>query len=228
MEITFDLTTWSGVIGAMLLAFLLWCLIRWDRKVKQGLRDFAQGAGLSYVGSETGDHPWDQPPESEIAKRFHFLEAIKKSADFKIVNVISGRYRGHDILAFDVKTQEGKSSNEYGICILLLGKGFPRVFVRTKEHLEIGENERLNEVRIDNPAFTLHMSVISSDPALAATFCHPRMCDFLLKQEYVDLQLQGEALAASDVTGWDAEQLKTRLDLLVEVRSLMPISMFVA
>jgi hypothetical protein len=231
MEITFDLKTWAGIAGVAgvvaVFIMLFMFVVRWDSRRKQGLRDFAQRERLSYVEEEV-DRTGDDWPASQIGKRFQYLQPFKKEDDLIVTSLISGVYRSHEMMAFDLRIQKRKSTDSDGVVLLMLEKEFPTLFVWDKEMIsEVSEEARQHEIPMADPVFMAKLSVFSNDEAFAAAFCHPRMREFLLKQECVTLQLQGESLSTSAMAVWDAEELRTQLDFLIEVRTLMPNSMFV-
>ncbi len=148
------------------------------------------------------------------------------------LGVLSGHYRDHDVLAFDlsIKTKEEDAyrNNMYQSAVCLrMKKEFPKLLVRpgTAVH-KTAYAPGAENLDLDNLEFSKHFSVRCESRGFASAFFSPRMMEFFLANPHISLEVAGMDMVQVFEGKLKPREIKEELDLLARIRELMPDHLF--
>ena len=195
------------------------------RKRREGLFELAQRLNLNF---NTGS-------DYAIADRFNFLQQLAQGANRYAINVLSGNYQEHEILAFDYHYEtytydkNGRQTQHhwFSFFILTLPATFPELTVRHEGFFtKIAEAFGYSDINFESAEFSKTFCVRSPDKKFAYDVCNAQMMEYLLANRDVSLELENNALALAFNTRLSVEEIESNLQRLVEIRSRLPEYLF--
>jgi hypothetical protein len=193
--------------------------------VKQQRRDalaaLAGRLGLSF--HEENDH--------DLPEHLSFLNKLDQGSNRYAYNRLSGRYQGHEVMAFDFhyKTGSGKNTRHHHISVLTLKlpRSFPELLI-TPEGIfsKIAQSLGYDDIDMESAEFSAAFCVRNPDKKFAYDVCHPQMMEYLLARRYLAIEFEGNALALAYDACLDVTEIEPSLRQLVEIRRLMPDYLF--
>ena len=165
--------------------------------------------------------------DSGIPDRYSFLDTLSRGHSRYAANVLTGEYRGYDVLAFDFHytTGSGKSQQHHrlGFFMLHLPRSFQELKIYPENFLaKIGQTLGFEDVDFESAAFSDAFTVRAADKKFAYDFCHARMMEYLLQHRSFAFEIEGECLAMGMEKLLAPEEVMWCLDRLIEIRELMP------
>jgi len=171
-----------------------------------------------------------------LADDYGFLQHLAQGKNRYAFNVLSGRYRQSEVLAFDYHYEisgkgadhELSSSHCYLTMVMVLMPGyFPELRItpeglRSKIAGVLGEED----IHFESAEFTRAFCVRCRDKRFAYDVCNARVIDYLLENRDLNIQIQNCVLALASDTQWPAKQVEANLERLCEIRSLLPEYLF--
>jgi hypothetical protein len=218
----------GGAVLLVLVLLLVMAILHLLKKRRTPLSgaDVALKTGLAYSAKRT----------REIQPRLKFINRLQYGTDHYAFNVFSGKYKGHQVKAFDfhylVETVAGKGGNgtiedPYCFYILELPSSFPEVTIY-KEGLisKLKQLAGANDIDFESHEFSRMFRVRSPDPKCAYDFCNARMIEYLLANTDLSVEVDRNILCVSFDKPLEFEEVEQNLNRLVEIRSLMPDYLF--
>ncbi len=167
---------------------------------------------------------------------YRFLHHLAQGENCYAFNVLSGRYRQGEILAFDYhyEISEKGADNELSrtpycqtVVMVLMPAYFPELLIapeglRTKTAALFGGGD----IDFESAEFSRVFSVRSRDKRFAYDICNGPVIDYLLENRDLNLQIQNCAMALVSDTQWPAKQVEYNLERLGEIRARMPEYLF--
>ncbi|MGA3283494.1 MAG: hypothetical protein ABSD57_03415 [Verrucomicrobiota bacterium] len=171
-----------------------------------------------------------------LADDYGFLHHLAQGENRYAFNVLSGRHRQNEVLAFDYhyeipakgSNREASSSHCYlTTAIVLMPAYFPELRIAPEGLLsKIAEAFGEEDIHFESAEFTRAFRVWSKDKRFAYDICNPQVIDYLLENRDLNIQIQNCTLALVSDTQWPAKQVENNLERLSEIRSRLPEYLF--
>lgn len=163
----------------------------------------------------------------DMARRYRFLDKLRRGSNRYAFNVLSGSYQGNDVLLFDYhyKTGSGKNTHHYYISffILHLPVSFPELIIGPEGIFsKIAQAVGYDDIDFESHEFSRKFCVRSRDKKFAYDVCNARMIEYLLSNADLSIEIENRALAISFSSRLAPERIEPNLNRLITVRSLLP------
>jgi hypothetical protein len=179
---------------------------------------------------------FDPGKDRDMAKRYRFLDKLRQGENRYAFNVLSGNYRGHDILAFDYHYEEESSDSKgntsttdyhFSFFILRLPGVFPELTIGPEGVLsKIAQALGYADIDFESAEFSRKFCVRSKDKKFAYDMCNARTIEYLLANCDLTIEIEQDTLAFAFGRQLTAEKIEWNLNRLIDVRSLMPDYLF--
>ena len=191
------------------------------RKRREAFRALAARLGLQYEPGKSRD----------MARRYKFLDKLRRGHNRYAYNILSGNYKGHDLTLFDYhyQTGSGKDTHHYHISFFMLHltKSFSELVIGPEGVFsKIAQAVGYDDIDFESHEFSRKFCVRSPDKKFAYDVCNARMIEYLLSNRDFSIEIEGSVLAISFERRLKPEQIEPNLNRLIEVRSLMPDYLF--
>ena len=191
------------------------------RKRREAMMALAARLGLRFEPAKDRD----------IARRYKFLDKLRRGSNRYAFNILSGRYQGHDLTVFDYhyKTGSGKNTHHYyfSFFILHLPASFPELVIGPEGIFsKIAQAVGYDDIDFESHEFSSKFCVRSGDKKFAYDVCNARMIEYLLSNSDLSIEIEDSVLAISFNRRLSPESIEPNLKRLIEVRSLMPEYLF--
>jgi len=191
------------------------------RKRREAMAAVAAKLGLRFAPAKNRD----------MARRYRFLDKLRKGSNRYAFNILSGSYQGHDLILFDYhyKTGSGKSTQHHYISffILHLRASFPELVIGPEGIFsKIAQAIGYDDIDFESHEFSRNFCVRSRDKKFAYDVCNARMIEYLLSNTDLSIEIEGDALVISFSSRLAPEHIEPNLNRLITVRSLMPEYLF--
>ena len=193
--------------GALLGAALV---RRRAEKRQRGLMGLAAELGLQFNASD----------EIDIPTRFGYFEPLA-AGERQASNVISGKFNGHEVLAFDFWSRLGKVSSSLSAVIAPLGHKFPGLEIYP-EGMFSKAAEALADIDFESQEFSSKFLVKCPDRKFAYAVITPQVMEFLLANPGWKLDMRGSAVIAYTGKVWRPEEFKQAIKVLTGLLDLIP------
>jgi hypothetical protein len=169
--------------------------------------------------------------DRDMARRYRFLDKLRRGSQRYAFNVLSGSYQGHEVLLFDYhyKTGSGKNTHHYYISffILHLPVLFPELIICPEGIFsKIAQAVGYDDIDFESHEFSRKFCVRSKDKKFAYDVCNARMIEYLLSNTDLSIEIEDTVLAISFDSRLAPEQIEPNLNRLITVRSLLPDYLF--
>lgn len=190
-------------------------------KRREAMTAMAAKLGLSF-------HP---AKNRDIARRYRFLNKLRRGSNRYAFNILSGSYQGHDVVLFDYhyKTGSGKNTHHhyFSFFILHLATSCPElVIAREGVFSKIAQAVGYDDIDFESHEFSRKFCVRCGDKKFAYDVCNARMIEYLLSNADLTIEIEDNALAVSFSSRLAPESIEPNLNRLATVRSLMPDYLF--
>lgn len=191
------------------------------RKRREAMWALATKLGLNF----------DPAKNRSLARRYKFLDKLRRGSNRYAYNTLSGNYQGHDIMAFDYhyQTGSGKDTHHYhfSFFILHLTAPFPELVIGPEGVFsKIAQAVGYDDIDFESHQFSSKFCVRSADKKFAYDVCNARMIEYLLSNSDFSIEIEGNVLAIAFSRKLAPDSIEPNLSRLVTVRSLMPDYLF--
>lgn len=196
------------------------------RKRREALMQLAARLGLRFSPARDYDLP----------RRFGFLNKLSQGSNRYAFNVLSGRWRDHDVLVFDYHYEthstdsKGRRQTHHhylSLFVLLLPLSFPEVTIaREGIFSKIAQAFGYDDIDFESAEFSRTFCVRAKNRRFAYDFCNPQMMEYLLENRDLNIEIENRALALAFHGHVDVAQIESNLARLVEIRRHMPEYLF--
>jgi hypothetical protein len=115
----------------------------------------------------------------------------------------------------------------FSIFTLALPERFPELTIEREGFFsKIGQALGFDDIDFESLEFSKRYKVKSADKKFAYDFCNAQMIDYLLRQEDLIIEVDGNTLALTFKGKLSIEAIRPNLDRLTKIRSLMPNFLF--
>lgn len=166
-----------------------------------------------------------------MARRYRFLDKLRKGSNRYAFNILSGSYQGHDLILFDYHYQTGSGKNThhhyFSFFILHLTVSFPELVIGPEGVFsKIAQAIGYDDIDFESHEFSRKFCVRSRDKKFAYDVCNARVIEYLLSNTDLSIEIEGNVLAISLRTRLAPEDIEPNLNRLITVRLLMPEYLF--
>ena len=166
-----------------------------------------------------------------MARRYRFLDKLRRGSSRYAFNVLSGSYQGHEVLLFDYhyKTGSGKNTHHYYISffIMQLPASFPELIIVPEGIFsKIAQAVGYDDIDFESHEFSRKFCVRSRNKKFAYDVCNARMIEYLLSNTDLSIEIEDRALAISFNSRLVPDQIEPNLNRLITVRLLLPDYLF--
>jgi hypothetical protein len=174
---------------------------------------------------------FDWKRNRSLAKQYRFLDKLRQGSHRYAFNILSGRYKGHEIKAFDYHYQTGSGDSEQDHYISFFMLQLPRVFSELKIGPEkffskVAQAFGYDDIDFESHEFSRKFCVRSADKKFAYDVCNSRMIEYLLVNSDLTIEIESNILAMSFDKRLSPELIEPNLNRLIKVRSLLPSYLF--
>jgi len=166
-----------------------------------------------------------------MARRYNFLDKLRRGSNRYAYNVLSGRYQRHEVLIFDYhyRTGSGKDTHDYyfSFFILQLPASFPELIIGPEGIFsKIAQAIGYDDIDFESHEFSRKFCVRSKDKKFAYDVCNARMIEYLLSNTDLSIEIEEKALAISFNSCLAPDKIEPNLNRLITIRSLLPEYLF--
>jgi hypothetical protein len=166
-----------------------------------------------------------------MAKRYNFLDKLRRGSNRYAYNVLSGTYQGHEVLIFDYhyKTGSGKNTHHYyfSFFILQLLASFPELIIGPEGIFsKIAQAVGYDDIDFESHEFSRKFCVRSKNKKFAYDVCNARMIEYLLSNTDLSIEIEESSLAISFNSCLAPDKIEPNLNRLITIRSLLPDYLF--
>jgi len=166
-----------------------------------------------------------------MAKRYRFLDKLRRGSSRYAFNVLSGSYQGHEVLIFDYhyKTGSGKNTHHHYLSffILYLPISFPELIIGPEGIFsKIAQAVGYDDIDFESHEFSRKFCVRSKDKKFAYDVCNARMIEYFLSNTDLSIEIEDKVMAISFSSRLSPERIEPNLNRLITVRSLLPDYLF--
>lgn len=174
---------------------------------------------------------FDPAKDRSLARRYRFLDKLRRGSNRYAYNVLSGNYQGHDVMAFDFhyQTGSGKDTHHYhfSFFILHLTAAFAELVIGPEGVFsKIAQAVGYDDIDFESHEFSSKFCVRSADKKFAYDVCNARMIEYLLSNRDFGMEIESNVLAISFDRKLAPEAIEPNLNRLITIRSLMPDYLF--
>jgi hypothetical protein len=174
----------------------------------------------------------------DLARRYDFLDKLRSGSNRYAFNSLSGLHQGHNVMVFDYHYETHSTNSKghrqthhhYFSCFILhLPASFPElVIAREGFFSKIAQAVGYDDIDFESHEFSRRFCVRSPSKKFAYDVCHARMMEYLLANDDLTIEIEGDVLAITFSSRLDPERIEQNLNRLVALRGLMPEYLFSA
>ncbi len=179
---------------------------------------------------------FDPGKDWDPARRYGFLDKLRAGSNRYAFNTLSGAYQGHDVALFDYHYETHSSDSKghqqthhhYFSCFLMhLPASFPELVIGREGFLsKIAQAVGYDDIDFESHEFSRRFCVRSRDKKFAYDVCHARTMEYLLANDDLTIEIEGNVLAITFSSRLEIERIEPNLHRLVALRSLLPEYLF--
>jgi len=196
------------------------------KKRREELFGLASKLGLGFSPGKNHD----------LAARYTFLDRLRKGSNRYASNIISGKYRDQDVVAFDYHYETHSTNSKghrqthhhyFSFFILALPKSFSELTIVKEGFLsKIAQAVGYDDIDFESHEFSRRFCVRCADKKFAYDICNAQMIEYLLDNRDLSIELESNALALAFDSRLSAQEIEHNLGRLLEVRERIPDYLF--
>lgn len=215
------------IIGFIIVAVVLGYLGHLQaKKRREAFQLLAQQMGFRFYSEK----------DYSFASRFSFLEHMDDGHKRYVFNRLSGDVDGERANIFDYHYETYSRDNKgrrtthhhyFSIFTLGLRANLPELNIEREGFFsKIGQAIGFDDIDFESVEFSKRYKVKSRDKKFAYDFCNARMIDYLLRQQDLIIEIDGDTLALTFKGKLAIERVRPNFERLQKIRSLMPNYLF--
>ncbi len=198
-----------------------------EKKRREALQALAQQLGFSF-------HP---DKDHGFASQYGFLNNMDSGSNRYAYNIMQGN--GHDgspctIFDYHYETHSTDSKGRrkthhhyYSIYSLILPKQFPEIEIKPEGFFaKLSQALGFDDIDFESMEFSKRYQVKSPDKKFAYDICNAQMINHLLRQRDLVIEIEHNVLALTFKGRLNPSEIRTNLDQLLQIRSLIPNYLF--
>ncbi|MBT7067866.1 MAG: hypothetical protein HN919_16320 [Verrucomicrobia bacterium] len=191
--------------------------------------------GIGVVAAQLGLR-FNPEKQYDLAKRYGFMNALRKGSKRYAFNVIEGAHEGHQVEVFDYHYETHSTDSKgrrqthhhyFSFFVLTLPAAFPELTIaREGIFSKIAQALGHDDIDFESHEFSRRFCVRSKDKKFAYDFCNAQMIEYLMTSDGFSIEVEGASLAMAFTKRLDPSALAHNLGRLIRLRSLMPDYLF--
>lgn len=196
------------------------------KKRREAMMALAAKRGLRFDPGKN----WD------LAGRYGFLNKLRAGSNRYAFNTLSGQCQSHDVVIFDYHYETHSTDSKgrrqthhhYFSCFILhVPASFPELVIAKEGFLsKIAQAVGYDDIDFESHEFSRRFCVRSPNKKFAYDVCHARMMEYLLANDDLTIEIEGDVLAITFNSRLAPERIEPNLDRLIALRGLMPEYLF--
>jgi hypothetical protein len=167
----------------------------------------------------------------DLARRYRFLDKLRRGSNRYAFNLLSGNYQGHDVMMFDYHYQvnSGKNTHHHYFSFFILGLpgSFPELVIDKEGFFsKVAQALGYDDIDFESHEFSRKFRVRSPNKKFAYDVCNGQMIEYLLSNSDLSIEIEDNLLTISFCSRLSPEAIEPNLNRLITVRSLMPEYLF--
>lgn len=172
----------------------------------------------------------------DFARGYGFLDHMDDGHKRYVYNRMSGEIEDRQVNIFDYhyetysrdsKGRRRTHHHYFSIFTLSLSERFPELNIEREGFFsKIGQALGFDDIDFESLEFSKRYKVKSRDKKFAYDFCNAQMIDYLLRQQDLIIEVDGNTLALTFKGKLSIEAIRPNLERLQKIRSLMPKYLF--
>ncbi len=196
------------------------------KKRREAMMALAAKRGLRFDPGKN----WD------LASRYGFLNKLRAGSNRYAFNTLSGQCQSHDVVIFDYHYETHSTDSKgrrqthhhYFSCFILhMPASFPELVIAKEGFFsKIAQAVGYDDIDFESHEFSRRFCVRSPNKKFAYDVCHARMMEYLLANDDLTIEIEGDVLAITFNSRLAPERIESNLDRLIALRGLMPEYLF--
>lgn len=196
------------------------------KKRREAMMALAAKRGLRFDPGKN----WD------LASRYGFLNKLRAGSNRYAFNTLSGQCQSHNVMIFDYHYETHSTDSKgrrqthhhYFSCFILhVPASFPELVIAKEGFLsKIAQAVGYDDIDFESHEFSRRFCVRSPNKKFAYDVCHARMMEYLLANDDLTIEIEGDVLAITFNSRLAPERIEPNLDRLIALRGLMPEYLF--
>ena len=208
-------------ISAIVIGYFIYNRIATRKRIER-LSEAAERLNLTFNPDE----------DYELSGQFAFLTDTPRAESCTVSDVFSGKYRNHDVLAFDFHYETstakgGTAEHDHSAFVLKVPVTFPDLTIQHAglllRTLVMGAPDL---VKLESVEFSKSFLVWSKDKKFAYDICTPAMMEYLLGHHDLHIRIKNQFVALVSYSPISIDKIEFNLQRLVEIRSRLPEYLF--
>lgn len=214
------------VVAAIIIGVFLEIFSNSARKREKLLESLAARLGLVF----------DPKVDSDLPREFGFLNKLARGHNRYACNLIYGKFRGYTVDVFDYhfeanfadyESQHETGRHDVTFFILQLPRPFHELTISRHGPLARAlETLPHEDIHFESAEFSRIFRVKSPDKKLAYEVCNARMMEYLLANDDLAIEIDGNILSMAFNELLSPEKIEYNINRLVELRNLIPDHVF--
>ena len=200
------------------------------------MQEKKRGEALALIARQLG-LSFSPHKDRSLASQYGFLDRLRAGSNRYCYNVMRGvGKKGEHVCLFDYhyetksRDSEGRTKTNhhyYSVYTLIMPKSFPELIIEPEGFFaKIAQAFGFDDIDFESHEFSRRYKVKSPDKKFAYDVCNAQMIDYLLNQEKLAIELEGNTLAMTFGGRMKPENVAYNYDRLHKIRSLMPDYLF--
>ncbi len=179
---------------------------------------------------------FDPGKDRALPMQYQFLDKLRAGDNRYAFNVLSGKYKDHDVMAFDYHYETHSTDSKghrqthhhyFSFFLLLMPVSFPELTVAREGFFsKVAQSLGYDDIDFESHEFSRKFCVRSKNKKFAYDVCNARMMEYLLANDDLTIEIEGPALGISFASRLSPEQIESNLNRLISIRSLLPDYLF--
>lgn len=212
---------WLFLLFAVAVGVIAYLALLVEKRRRVAFQAMAEHTGLRYA------------PETnhELASRFEFLNALGMGTNRFARHVVRGEVDGLEVVAFEYhyethsSSKKGRRTHHHYLSVFTtaLPKSFPELTIRPEGVFsKIAQTLGYDDIDFESAEFSSRYCVRSRDKKFAYDVCHPLTMEFLMRFHDLDIEIEGQTLAAIQCGHLQPNHVESNLRRLLAFRRLLP------
>lgn len=196
------------------------------KKRREAMMALAAKLGLRFDPGKN----WD------LANRYGFLDKLRAGSNRYAFNTLTGQCQSHNVVVFDYHYETHSTDSKgrrqthhhYFSCFILhMPASFPELVIAKEGFLsKIAQAVGYDDIDFESHEFSRRFCVRSSNKKFAYDVCHARMMEYLLANDDLTIEIEGDVMAITFNSRLAPERIEPNLNRLIALRALMPEYLF--
>lgn len=175
---------------------------------------------------------YDPEKNRALGQEYNFLNALRQGDDRYAFDIMRGSHQGQEALVFgyhyetqstDSQGNRTTTSHYLNVFTLAFPKAFPEMTIAREGFFsKVAQAFGYDDIDFESHEFSRIFCVRSKDKKFAYAICHPLAMEFLLANQDLNIEIEGDKLGFIFSGRLKPEDIERNLSRLLEFRQLVP------